>query len=90
MPPISIFSMISCSVGLELRSSSETVAPAEGAQVAEELELAVSTVSRTVAGKHAQTPWGVFPLKHFFQAGAGGERPRRGEYLCQSDSVRAR
>jgi len=40
-------------------------------QLADELGLAVSTVSRTVAGKHVQTPWGVFPLKHFFQAGAG-------------------
>jgi RNA polymerase sigma-54 factor len=40
-------------------------------ELATELELAVSTVSRTVAGKHAQTPWGVFPLRHFFQAGTG-------------------
>lgn len=40
-------------------------------EVAEELELSVSTVSRAVAGKHAQTPWGVFPLRHFFQAGTG-------------------
>ena len=30
-----------------------------------------STVSRAVAGKHAWTPWGVFPLKHFFQSAAG-------------------
>lgn len=41
--------------------------------LAEDLGLAVSTVSRAVAGKHAQTPWGVYPLRFFFQAAAGGE-----------------
>lgn len=30
-----------------------------------------STVSRAMAGKYAWTPWGIFPLKHFFQAAAG-------------------
>jgi len=39
--------------------------------VAEELGLAVSTVSRTVAGKMAQTPWGIVPLRSFFQSAAG-------------------
>jgi RNA polymerase sigma-54 factor len=40
--------------------------------LAAELEVSTSTVSRTVAGKHAQTPWGVFALRHFFQASSGG------------------
>lgn len=39
--------------------------------VAEDLGLAVSTVSRTVAGKTAQTPWGIVPLRSFFQSAAG-------------------
>ena len=39
--------------------------------LAEGLGLHVSTVSRAVAGKYAQTPWGILPLRHFFQ-GAGG------------------
>jgi len=30
-----------------------------------------STVSRATAGKYAWTPWGIFPLKHFFQSAAG-------------------
>lgn len=38
---------------------------------AEQLELATSTVSRSVAGKFVQTPWGIFPLRHFFQAKGG-------------------
>lgn len=41
--------------------------------LAEELGIHVSTVSRAVAGKHAQTPWGILPLRHFFQAAAAGE-----------------
>lgn len=46
-------------------------------QVADGLGLHVSTVSRIVADKHILTPWGTFPLKHFFstalpKTGAGG------------------
>ena len=40
--------------------------------LAAELELHVSTISRTVQGKVAQTPWGLFPLRSFFQAKTGG------------------
>lgn len=45
--------------------------PLSMTEVAEELELAVSTVSRTVAGKSVQTPWGIVPLRSFFQTSAG-------------------
>jgi RNA polymerase sigma-54 factor len=38
--------------------------------LARELGLHVSTVSRAVAGKHAQTPWGVVALRSLFQAPA--------------------
>lgn len=30
-----------------------------------------STISRAIAGKYAWTPWGISPLKHFFQSSAG-------------------
>ena len=60
--------------------------------VAEELELATSTVSRSVAGKSAQTPWGILPLRSFFQTAPGqnqgpgdGEAPQSG-----TDAVRER
>ena len=46
-------------------------------EVADELGLAVSTVSRAVAGKHADTPWGTFPLRWFFQAAAGSAEVSR-------------
>jgi RNA polymerase sigma-54 factor len=45
--------------------------PLRMSQVAGWLQLHVSTVSRAVSGKHVQTPWGIFPLRHFFQASAG-------------------
>jgi RNA polymerase sigma-54 factor len=38
-------------------------------ELAEELNLHPSTISRSVSGKHVQTPWGVHPLRWFFQAG---------------------
>lgn len=42
-------------------------------EVATALELATSTVSRAVAGKHVQTPYGIVPLRSFFQSSVGGE-----------------
>jgi len=48
------------------------LAPLRMTDVAQELEMHVSTVSRAVAEKYAETPWGVLPLRHFFQAAAGG------------------
>ncbi|MEM9382882.1 MAG: RNA polymerase factor sigma-54 [Planctomycetota bacterium] len=44
--------------------------PLSMTEVAEELGLAVSTISRTVAGKSVQTPWGIVPLRRFFQTAA--------------------
>lgn len=55
-----------------LRDGPGHLAPLRMTAVAEELELAVSTVSRAVAGKYAQTPWGILALRGFFQAAAGG------------------
>ncbi|HOT77537.1 MAG TPA: RNA polymerase sigma-54 factor, partial [Candidatus Wallbacteria bacterium] len=46
-------------------------------EVANEVELDESTVSRVTSGKYAQTPRGVLELKYFFSAGlrstTGGE-----------------
>jgi len=46
-------------------------APLAMSDVAEILDLHVSTVSRAVAGKSVQTPWGIEPLRDFFQTGVG-------------------
>ena len=47
--------------------------PLRMSDLADELEMHVSTVSRAVAGKYAQTPWGILPLRHFFQSSAGAD-----------------
>lgn len=53
--------------------------PLRMTDLAERLGIHVSTVSRAVAGKYVDTPWGVFPLRSFFQGAAGGsERTVRG------------
>ena len=51
------------------------LAPLSMTEVAAELGLAASTVSRAVAGKSLQTPFGILPLRQFFQSstGAAGE-----------------
>lgn len=49
------------------------LAPLRMGEVAEELGVHVSTISRSVAGKYVQSPWGVHALRWFFQSpGAGG------------------
>lgn len=37
--------------------------------VADRIGLDISTVSRVCNAKYAETPWGIFPLKHFFSSG---------------------
>jgi RNA polymerase sigma-54 factor len=46
------------------------IAPLTMTQLAAELELHPSTVSRCVAGKSVQTPWGIVTLRSFFEAAA--------------------
>lgn len=38
-------------------------------QVAEVVGVHETTVSRAIANKYVQTPWGVFPIKYFFTSG---------------------
>lgn len=45
--------------------------PLSMGDVADLLEMHVSTVSRAVSGKFVQTPWGIEPLRDFFQTGVG-------------------
>jgi RNA polymerase sigma-54 factor len=49
------------------------LAPLRMTDLAAELGIHVSTVSRAVAGKYAQTAWGIFPLRSFFQAAGGAD-----------------
>jgi len=47
----------------------EALKPMVLQQIAEELELHESTISRATSNKYMQTPLGVFELKHFFSTG---------------------
>lgn len=58
--------------GAFLREGPGHLEPLRMGQIAEELEVHTSTVSRAVAGTYVQTPFGIYPLRHFFQASAGG------------------
>ena len=54
----------------------EALKPLPMAEVANRVGVHVATVSRAVAGKYAQTPRGIFPLRMFFSGGtrtAGGQ-----------------
>jgi len=54
----------------------QALKPLPMTQVADQLGIHVATVSRAVAGKHIQTPRGIFPLRKFF---IGGTQTESGE-----------
>ena len=53
----------------------ERMEPLKMQEVADVVGVHISTVSRAIRGKHAQTPQGILPLKSFF---SGGQRTSRG------------
>ncbi|MEZ6017323.1 MAG: RNA polymerase factor sigma-54 [Planctomycetota bacterium] len=59
-----------------LERGPESLRPLRMQEIADEAKVHISTVSRAVAGKYAETPRGIFPLKYFFTGGttrASGE-----------------
>lgn len=46
-----------------------TLQPMTMQQIAEDVGVHETTISRAIANKYAKTPHGVFPLKHFFNSG---------------------
>ena len=59
-----------------LEEGPEALRPLPMAEVANKVGVHVATVSRAVAGKHVQTPRGIYPLRMFFSGGtttAGGQ-----------------
>ncbi|MEM9383013.1 MAG: RNA polymerase factor sigma-54 [Planctomycetota bacterium] len=58
----------------------EALKPLRMQEIADEVGVHISTVSRAVAGKYAQTPRGIFPLKFFF---TGGTTKSSGEETSQ-------
>lgn len=63
-----------------LERGKEALKPLRMQEIADEVGVHISTVSRAVAGKYAQTPRGIFPLKFFF---TGGTTKTSGEEASQ-------
>ena len=55
------------------------IRPLRMSQIADELEMHTSTVSRTIAGKFIQTDRGVFALRDFFDGGRIDAAPTAGQ-----------
>jgi RNA polymerase sigma-54 factor len=55
-------------------------------EIADEVGVHISTVSRAVAGKYAQTPRGTYPLKYFFTSGT----PRESGGIASQASIKQR
>lgn len=67
----------------------EHLKPLTMQQVADALDVHVSTVSRTVQDKHILTPWGCYPLKFFFSSKLETVGPG-GSSSCSSQIVKTR
>lgn len=52
-----------------LLNGPEALKPLPMMDIATKVGVHVATVSRAVAGKYAQTPWGILPLRDFFSGG---------------------
>ncbi|MEM8710426.1 MAG: RNA polymerase factor sigma-54 [Planctomycetota bacterium] len=63
-----------------LKRGEEALKPLRMQEIADEVGVHISTVSRAVAGKYAQTPRGIFSLKFFF---VGGTTKTTGEETSQ-------
>ena len=48
------------------REEKQELIPMVLKDIAQELDLDVSTISRATSGKHVQLPWGIFEIKDFF------------------------
>lgn len=53
-------------------------------QVADEIDVHETTVSRVVRGKYVQTDWGIFELKRFFTNAVPGSRPGEARHSKES------
>lgn len=64
-----------------LERGTEGLRPLKMQEVADEVGVHISTVSRAISGKYVDTPRGVFPLKFFF---VGGTVTEDGEFESQT------
>ena len=62
--------------------------PLKMQRIADDLGIHVSTVSRAIADKYAQTPQGILPLKFFFHGGTDSQDGAQESRLSVKDRVR--
>jgi RNA polymerase sigma-54 factor len=62
--------------------------PLKMQRIADDLGIHVSTVSRAIADKYAQTPQGILPLKFFFHGGTESQDGAQESRLSVKDRVR--
>jgi len=63
--------------------------PLKMQRIADDLGIHVSTVSRAISDKYAQTPQGILPLKFFFHGGTESQDGEQESRLSVKDRVRA-
>jgi len=64
----------------------DQIRPLKMQEIADDVHLHVATISRAVADKYADTPWGIYALRHFF---TGGTQNAEGQDVAW-DQVRSR
>lgn len=65
-----------------LESGPGHLRPLTMSELAKALDLHLSTVSRAVSGKYVQCPWGILPLRQFFQVATGDDEAPARDDLC--------
>ena len=60
------------------------LAPLTLGDIARELKIHETTVSRTANGKYMQTEWGIFEIRHFFTNSVSGINPEGSHYSKES------
>lgn len=56
-----------------LESGPGNLLPLSMTELADTLDVHLSTISRTVSGKYVQCPWGILPLRYFIQKATGSD-----------------
>jgi RNA polymerase sigma-54 factor len=72
-----------------LEKGVEALVPLRMQEAADELGVHISTISRGVSGKYAETPHGIFPLKFFFAGGATRDTGEEASQKAIQERLRA-
>ncbi|MEW5766543.1 MAG: RNA polymerase factor sigma-54 [bacterium] len=71
-----------------LRIGPRGLKPLKLEDVAKRVELDATTVSRAISNKFAQTPWGMLPLKYFFDSGLDRKRGEQASSIQVKERIK--